>query len=97
MTEGHVMAFETSGNEQKLAWDCPAELGYEIGPSPITESGDLVFVPTSLGEIVAINKQKHTVEWRIKLGNALVNAVTPAGNREIIATTLDGKVMAIEY
>lgn len=97
MTEGHVMAFETSGNEQKLTWDCNAELGYEIGPSPITEADDLVFVPTSLGEIVAISKKTNTVEWRIKLGNALVNGVTPAGNREIIATTLDGRVMAIQY
>jgi len=46
MTEGRVMAFETASSEQKAAWNCPAELGYEIGPSPITEAGDFVFVPT---------------------------------------------------
>ena len=97
MTEGHVMAFETAASVQKTAWDCPAELGYEIGPSPITEVGDLVFVPTSLGEIVAISKNTHKVEWRIKLTNALVTGVTAAGKRRILATTLDGLVVAIRY
>lgn len=97
MTEGHVMAFETAANEQQTAWDCPAELGYEIGPSPITEADNLIFVPTSLGEIVAIGKETHTVEWRIKLSNALVNGVTAAGKRRILATTFDGSVVAIQY
>ncbi|MGE0021638.1 MAG: PQQ-binding-like beta-propeller repeat protein [Draconibacterium sp.] len=97
MTEGHVMAFETTASEQITAWDCPAELGYEIGPSPITEADDLIFVPTSLGEIVAIGKKTHKVEWRIKLTNALVNGVTVAGKRRILATTLDGLVVAIRY
>ncbi len=97
MTEGHVMAFETTASEQKTAWDCDAELGYEIGPSPITEAGDLIFVPTSLGEIVAISNKTHKVEWRINLTNALVNGVTAAGKHQILATTLDGWVIAIRY
>jgi outer membrane protein assembly factor BamB len=97
MTEGNVMAFETAATEQKIVWNCGAELGYEIGPSPITEAGDLIFVPTSLGEIVAISKKTHKVEWRIKLTNALVNGVTVAGKHQILATTLDGWVVAIRY
>ena len=97
MTEGHVMAFETAANAQQTAWDCPAELGYEIGPSPITEAGNLVFVPTSMGEIVAICKKTQVVEWRIKLSNALVNGVTASDNRQILATTLDGWVFALTY
>jgi len=97
MTEGRVMAFETASSEQKAAWNCPAELGYEIGPSPITEAGDFVFVPTSMGEIVAISKKTQAVEWRIKLSNALVNGVTASDNRQILATTLDGWVFALTY
>ena len=97
MTEGHVMAFETAANEQKITWDCQTELGYEIGPSPITEVDDMIFVPTSLGEIVAIDKNNHTVAWRVKLSNALVNGVTAVGKNEILATTLDGWVVAIGY
>ena len=97
MTEGHVMAFETAANEQKITWVCQAELGYEIGPSPIAEVDDMIFVPTSLGEIVAIDKNNHTVAWRVKLSNALVNGVTAVGKKEVLATTLDGWVVAIGY
>jgi len=97
MTEGHVMAFETAANEQKIAWDCQADLGYEIGPSPITEAGELAFIPTSLGEIVSVNKKTKQVEWRYKLSNALVNAVQYTGNQHLLATTLDGWVVSLKY
>jgi len=97
MTEGHVIAFETKTHEQKIAWDCPAELGYEIGPSPITESGKFVFVPTSAGEIVAVSMESYQVFWRYKLSNALVNAVQYAGRHQLLATTLDGWVVSLKY
>lgn len=97
MNEGHVMAFETSANEQKLTWDCPAELGYEIGPSPIVEHGDLVFVPTCNGVVVAISKTTHQVVWKYKLSNALINGVTPVGTNQIIITSMDGRVACINY
>jgi len=97
MTEGHVLAFETAANEQKLAWDCPAGLGYEIGPSPIVENGDLVFVPTCNGVVVAISKTSHKVVWRYKLSNALINGVTPVGSTQLLVTSLDGRVACLEY
>lgn len=97
MTEGHVLAFETAAKEQKMVWDCPAELGYEIGPSPIVESDQLVFVPTCNGVMVAVSKQTHQVVWRYKLSNALINAVTPLGPGQILVTSLDGRVACIRY
>lgn len=97
MNEGHVLAFETASNEQKLIWDCTAELGYEIGPSPIVENDDLIFVPTCNGVIVAISKTTHQVVWKYKLTNALINGVTPVGTDRILITSLDGRVANIQY
>jgi outer membrane protein assembly factor BamB len=97
MNEGHVMAFETAANEQKLVWDCPAELGYEIGPSPIVENGDFVFVPTCSGVVVAISKTTHQVIWKYKLSNALINGVTPVGPDQLLITSMDGRVACIKY
>ncbi|MBA4408930.1 MAG: PQQ-binding-like beta-propeller repeat protein [Bacteroidota bacterium] len=97
MEEGHVLAFETGSKEQKLVWDCQADLGYEIGPSPIAENGDLVFVPTCNGLIVAISKQFHQMVWRYKLSNALINAITPIGKNQVLVTSFDGKVVCLEY
>lgn len=97
MDEGNVLAFETSGVKQDLAWECKAGLGYEIGPSPIVEQEDLVFVPTCNGVVVAVDKRTHQVAWKYKLSNALINAVQPAGKNQILVTSLDGKVTCLKY
>ncbi|MFA5328601.1 MAG: PQQ-binding-like beta-propeller repeat protein [Prolixibacteraceae bacterium] len=96
ITEGNVMAFATSTNAQVLAWKCKAELGYEIGPSPIVERGDLVFVPTCMGEVLAINKQTHQLAWKYKISGALVNAVQPLSKNKILVTTSDGRVACLK-
>lgn len=97
MNEGHVMAFDTQAHAQNLVWDCDAELGYEIGPSPITENEGLVFVPTCNGLIVAISKITHKIVWKYKLSNCLINGVTPLNSNQILVTSLDGKVACLEF
>lgn len=97
MTEGNVDAFYSKAGEQQLAWECKAGLGYEIAPSPVTETEDLVFVPTATGLICAIDKETHEVAWKHKLSNALVNLIVPVGKSQILVTTLDGKVACLAY
>ena len=97
MTEGNVDAFFTRSGGQELAWECAAGLGYEIAPSPIAESGKFIFIPTTSGIVCAINKQTHVVAWKHKLSNALVNAITPVGKDRLLVTTLDGKVVCLQY
>lgn len=97
MTEGHVLAFETASSEQKLVWDCSADLGYEIGPSPIVENGKLIFVPACNGVVVAISKLSHEVVWKYKLSNALINGVTPLDPNRVLVTSLDGNVACLQF
>lgn len=97
MNEGNVDAFYTDADGQKLAWECKAELGYEIAPSPITEYGDLVFVPTTSGIVCAIDKRTHQVAWKHKLSNALINLILPVDSSHVLVTTLDGKVVCLSY
>jgi outer membrane protein assembly factor BamB/Icc-related predicted phosphoesterase len=96
MDEGNVDAFYTNSDRQELAWECQAGLSYEIAPSPITEQGTSVFIPTTNGIICAIDKGNHTVSWKYKVSNALINGITAIGNR-IWVTTLDGKIVCISY
>ena len=97
MTEGNFLAFSTSAKEQSLVWDCPADLGYEIAPSPITENEKLIFVPTTNGTVVAIDKTTHQVVWKYKLSNALINAIQPVGENRILVTILDGRVACLQF
>jgi outer membrane protein assembly factor BamB len=97
MNEGNLDAFYTNANEQELAWECKADLGYEIAPSPIVESGNLIFVPTTAGVVVAIDRKTHLVAWKYKVCNALINAILPVGKRKILVSTLDGKVAYLSF
>lgn len=97
MNEGNVLAFHTLPNEQSLAWECQAELGYEIAPSPIVENETLIFVPTGSGVVVAIGKQTHQVAWKYKLSNALINAINPISKRQVLVTSMDGRVACLEF
>lgn len=97
MNEGNVDAFYTAANKQKLAWECPAELGYEIGPSPITELQNLVFIPTTEGTVCAIDKTTQRLAWKHKVSNALVNYILPINENEALVALLDGKIVCLKY
>ena len=97
MNEGNVDAFYTDTNEQKLAWECNADIGYEIAPSPITESGNIVFIPTTAGIICAIDKKTHQVIWKHKVSNALINYVLPIAQNKVLLSVLDGKIVCLTY
>ena len=97
MKEGNFLAFSTSAEDQSLVWECEAGLGYEIAPSPITENRKLIFVPTTSGTIVAIDKTTHQVAWKYKISNALINAIQPVGENELLVTVLDGRVACLQF
>ena len=97
MTEGNIDAFYTASDNQQLAWECKADLGYEIAPSPIVESGDYLYVPTSAGLVVAINRKTHLVAWKHKISNAMINAVLPVGRKRILVSVLDGEIAALSF
>lgn len=97
MKEGNFLAFSTFSPEQTVVWQCEANLGYEIAPSPITENEQLVFVPTTGGTVVAIDKTTHRVAWKYKLSNALINAIQPVGQHQLLVTVLDGRVACLKF
>lgn len=97
MTEGNVMAFDAKSDTQKVEWECRAGLGYEIAPSPLTQKGDLVFVPTTSGRIVAVDRKKNQVAWNFQAGEALVNHILPVKNNRLLVTTFEGRVACLKY
>ncbi len=97
ITEGNVDAFYTLPDEQKLAWECKADLGYEIAPSPIIEFRKYIYVPTSSGVVVAINKKTHQVIWKYKISNALINSVLPVGKNRLLVSVMDGEIIYLSF
>ena len=97
MAEGDLIAIDANSNSQNILWRVKTNLGYEIAPSPIVESGNLIFISGQSGLICAVNKVSKTVEWTYKVSNTLINAITPVENDKIIVSTMDGKVLCLNY
>jgi outer membrane protein assembly factor BamB len=97
MAEGDLIAIDANSNSQNILWRVKTNLGYEIAPSPIVESGNLIFISGQSGLICAVNKVSKAVEWTYKVSNTLINAITPVDNDKIIVSTMDGKVLCLNY
>ncbi|GAB4022465.1 outer membrane protein assembly factor BamB family protein [Spirosoma koreense] len=87
-----VWAFSTRSDTPQAEWFVNCHYGAEISPSPIVERSGTIFVPTDEGVLYAIDRRTHQLSWAHKLSNAMVNRVFPLSNRDILISTMDGKV-----
>ncbi len=92
-----LFVYNTAKNSVEPEWRLDVQFGYEIGPSPMVEFDNLIFIPSDKGDIYAVNRKERMVEWVHKMSNALVNNVFPINENSLLTTTMDGKVIRLEY
>ncbi len=86
--------------QSELKWNVENTMGYEISPSPIVESGNLVLVPSDKGNLFALDKEDGHIVWIHKSSIALINPIrvwVRKGVQYILLSTMDGKVELLEY
>lgn len=92
-----LFVYNTSKNSIEPEWKLDVQFGYEIGPTPTVEYDNLIFIASDKGDIYAVNRKEKMVEWVHKMSNALVNNVFPIDENSLLTTTMDGKVIRLEY
>ncbi|GAB3894164.1 outer membrane protein assembly factor BamB family protein [Spirosoma agri] len=92
-----LWALSTRSDSPKPEWFVNCNYGSEISPSPILEHNGVVFVPTDDGVLYAIDRQSRRVSWAHKLSNAMVNRVWSLGKRDVLITTMDGKLARLRF
>jgi outer membrane protein assembly factor BamB len=91
-----IVAYATSRTAQHPAWVMNAGFGYEHVPSMLIEKQGQVFFGTRNGVVYAIDPVRQTIAWAHKIDNSMVNTVRVINNKQIIASTMDGKVVLLE-
>lgn len=94
---GDVLGVDTKADDVQIKWKANRNMGYEISPSLTTENGGLVFALSNSGMIYAFKRTDGTMAWAHKISNALVNPLSFVNNHELIATTMDGKIVCLSY
>jgi outer membrane protein assembly factor BamB/predicted MPP superfamily phosphohydrolase len=95
--QGYVEGISTTANEMSSVWKADVSLGYEICPTAIVEKNNIVFVPTQSGVTVALDRASGKVLWKHKTSNGLITNLLPVGNKEILVTTMDGKISLLNF
>ncbi|WP_439882078.1 outer membrane protein assembly factor BamB family protein [Pontibacter sp. MBLB2868] len=95
--DGELYGVSTAADSMQLTWKSDLQLPYELAPSAIVEHNNIVYVPSHSGMVSAIDRQSGNVIWKYKTSNSLMNPVMPLGDNKVIVSTMDGKIVCLEY
>jgi len=91
-----IVAFATGREAQKAAWKLHAGFGYEHVPSMLIEKEGIIFFGTRNGVVYAIDEAQKKVAWAHKIDNSMVNTVNVLDKKNMIVSTMDGKVVLLQ-
>lgn len=95
--DGDLLGIATKGEQMNVVWRSKLKLPYELTPSAIKTNRKLVFVPSHSGLLSAVDAKTGAVIWQYKISNGMVNPVAVHGNKEVIASTMDGKIVSLRF
>lgn len=94
---GQVLGVSTLADSMRIDWKSALQLPYELTPSAISANDALVFVPSHSGLLSGLDAEDGHVAWQYKISNAMINPMQPIDGDRMVASTMDGKVVCLEY
>jgi outer membrane protein assembly factor BamB len=91
-----LAVFTATREQQPAAWKMNVGYGYEHTPSMLIEKDDIIFFGTRNGVVYAINSLDKKIEWAHKIDNSMINTVRVIDKRNVIVSTMDGKVVLLQ-
>ncbi len=91
-----LVVFNTGRQIQKAAWKFNVGYGYEHTPSMLIEKQGNVFFGTRNGIVYAVDIAQKNIAWAHKIDNSMINTVNVINKKNIIVSTMDGKVSLLQ-
>lgn len=95
--DGELLGISTDSSSMKVVWKSDLKLPYELAPSAIAATKDMVFVPSDKGLLSGVDAKSGLVQWQYKLSNALINPVTPLKGKRVVVSSMDGTIVCLKY
>jgi outer membrane protein assembly factor BamB/predicted MPP superfamily phosphohydrolase len=93
----YVIALDAKADDPQLIWKSNAGFGYDHNPSMLIENNGTIIFGTKNGLLCGINSENGDVLWKYKIGNSIINTITPFSKDEFIMTTTGGIVARVKY
>lgn len=91
-----LFSYQTQPQKAVADWKVKGGFDYEIAPSPVAATKELVLVPTCNGFIHAYDVKGGETKWVHRLSVALINSVIPVDENNYIVSAFDGKVSLLK-
>ncbi|MFC6100570.1 outer membrane protein assembly factor BamB family protein [Olivibacter domesticus] len=95
--DGQLIGISTKAQDMQVEWESSLQLPYELAPTAIIENNETIFVPSNSGLLSAVNRQSGKVIWQYKISNCLVNPILALKKNQIIVSTMDGRIVNLNY
>ena len=92
-----IVAFKTTKEKAVKAWEKDVKFGYDHVPSMLYEQNGQIIFGTRNGVVYNLNSKTRDVNWKYKIDNSMVNNVRIIGNKQLIVSTMDGKVVLLKW
>ena len=94
--QDEVVAYKTQSTHPGIAWKLNLSFGYEHVPSMLIEKDGKVFFGTKNGVVYAFDPKKQQGLWAHKIDNSMINTVNVMNGKNILVSTMDGKVTLLQ-
>jgi outer membrane protein assembly factor BamB/predicted MPP superfamily phosphohydrolase len=95
--DGNVFGISTTSDFMDIKWKSTLQLPYELTPTALLASDQVVFVPSHAGLLSAVQASSGDVLWQYKISNAMINPMTTISGRKMVASTMDGKIVMLKF
>lgn len=92
-----VVAIDAQANTPDIKWKIDAGFGYDHNPGMLLEKGGKIVFGTKNGLLVGLNAKTGKLLWQHKIGNSIINTITPVSKNECVLTTTEGVISRIKY
>jgi outer membrane protein assembly factor BamB/calcineurin-like phosphoesterase family protein len=95
--DGQLLGMSSKAADMEISWKSSLQLPYELAPSAIVEKEGIIYVPTNSGLTCALNRANGEILWQYKSSNCLVNPILALPEKKVIVSTMDGKLVCLQY
>ncbi|WP_145857907.1 outer membrane protein assembly factor BamB family protein [Pedobacter suwonensis] len=94
--QDEIVGYKAQAEDPGILWRYDAGFGYEHVPSMLIEKDGKVFFGTKNGVVYAIDPKQQSTVWAHKIDNSMVNTVNVIDGKNILVSTMDGKVVWLQ-
>lgn len=94
--QDEIVAYKTQATDPGILWRLNAGFGYEHCPSMLIEKDGKVFFGTRNGVVYAFDPKQQKNLWAHKIDNSMINTVNVINGKNILVSTMDGKVSLLQ-